>query len=53
MSKADKCVIRIGDMADSTLISSKIAILTRVCAPARPVWKSGSSCSLDKIAYLV
>lgn len=33
MSKADRCVIRIGDMADSTLIASKIAIQTRVlCA---------------------
>ncbi|VDR26142.1 Uncharacterised protein [Raoultella terrigena] len=33
MSKADRCVIRIGDIADSTLIASKIAIQTRVlCA---------------------
>ncbi|ROR11520.1 hypothetical protein EC836_103440 [Erwinia sp. JUb26] len=33
MSIADRCVIRIGDIADSTLIASIIAMQTRVqCA---------------------
>lgn len=44
-------VIRIGDMADSTLIASKIAVQTRVlCASPHYLRQAGAPASLEEIA---